>query len=238
LQVLPDTLAARVRDHIQLNTAVTGITRSGGGWSVAFKKEGQPALREHSSVVFAGTAFRLAELSVHCGGLIDTAVFGQIQYPPVASIVLGFQREHVAHPLDGFGMLVPGAEGFNILGTIFSSSLFPNRAPRGTVAVTTYVGGARRPELAGQSESGLVKLVCADLKTILGVRGEPVFTHISVSQRAIPQYTVGYARFKSLMDEVERKAPGFHLAGHFRDGVSLSDSILAGMKVAERIQKA
>jgi protoporphyrinogen oxidase len=73
---------------------------------------------------------------------------GAIHYPPVASVVLGFRREDVAHPLDGFGMLIPQVEGFKILGTLFSSSLFARRAPAGHVTLTTYIGGVRAPELA------------------------------------------------------------------------------------------
>ena len=59
----------------------------------------------------------------------------------------GFRRADVAHPLDGFGMLIPEKEGFNILGALFSSSLFPNRAPEGEVTITCYIGGARAPLL-------------------------------------------------------------------------------------------
>jgi oxygen-dependent protoporphyrinogen oxidase len=53
--------------------------------------------------------------------------------------------------------------------------------------------------------------------------------------RAIPQYNVGYGRYRELMNTVEASAPGLFLAGHYRDGVSLSDSILSGIAVAERV---
>ena len=103
----------------------------------------------------------------------------------VASVVLGFRREHVAHPLDGFGMLIPGVEGFGILGAVFSSSLFPDRAPAGHVTLTAYVGGARHPELALQSEEAMVQLTLKDLRTLLGVNGPPTFQHIAVFKKAI-----------------------------------------------------
>ena len=95
----------------------------------------------------------------------------------MASVVLGFRREDVTHPRDGFGMLIPKIEGFKILGTIFSSSLFPNRAPAGHVLLTSYIGGERQPELASLPPDELVKLVCEDLRVLLGVKGKPVFTH-------------------------------------------------------------
>ena len=46
---------------------------------------------------------------------------------------------------------------------------------------------------------------------------------------------MGYGRYRELMNEIEQKAPGFFLAGHYRDGISLSDSIISGCKIAERV---
>jgi oxygen-dependent protoporphyrinogen oxidase len=132
-------------------------------------------------------------------------------------------------------MLIPKIEGFKILGTIFSSSLFPNRAPTGHLTLTSYVGGERYPELASLPQEKLVELVCDDLRILLGVRGKPVFAHSVFYPRAIPQYNVGFGRFKELMNDIEAKAPGLFLAGHYRDGVSLSDSIVSGCKVVERV---
>jgi protoporphyrinogen/coproporphyrinogen III oxidase len=86
------------------------------------------------------------------------ATLARVYYPPVASVVLGFRRADVAHPLDGFGMLIPEKEGFNILGALFSSSLFPNRAPEGEVTITCYIGGARAPELPLKSREELAAI--------------------------------------------------------------------------------
>ena len=159
------------------------------------------------------------------------------RYPPVASVVLGFRREDVAHSCDGFGMLIPKIEGFKILGTIFSSSLFPNRAPAGHLTLTSYVGGERYPELASLPAERLYVLVCEDLRVLLGVRGQPTFQNCVFYPQAIPQYNVGYGRFKDLMSEIETKAPGLFLSGHYRDGVSLSDSFVSGVNVVERVER-
>jgi oxygen-dependent protoporphyrinogen oxidase len=131
-------------------------------------------------------------------------------------------------------MLIPKVEGFKILGTIFSSSLFPNRAPAGHLTLTSYVGGERFPELASLSSDKLFALTCEDLRVLLGVRGEPTFRHSVFYPRAIPQYNVGYGCFRDLMAEIEGKAPGLFLAGHYRDGISLSDTIVSACNVADR----
>jgi oxygen-dependent protoporphyrinogen oxidase len=246
LQVLPDTLAAQLADAVQLNAPVTRITQTTDGWRVS-----TPAGEtEHRAVIFCGTAKRLAELELHTRTAgtpslfpspahperrLDTAGFGEIRYPPVASVVLGFRREDVTHPCEGFGMLIPKIEGFKILGTIFSSSLFPNRAPAGHVTLTSYIGGERHPELAALPPEQLYELVGKDLGVLLGVRGRPVFQHSVFWPHAIPQYNVGYGHYKDLMSQIERNAPGFFLAGHYREGISLSDSIVSGVNVAERV---
>jgi oxygen-dependent protoporphyrinogen oxidase len=232
LQVLTDTLAAQLEDAVKLNTPVTHLTQTNSTWRVTTPN----GVAEHSSVVYCGTAYRLAEMQVSTQKPLNFSAFSQIRYSPVASVVLGFRREDVAHPCQGFGMLIPKIEGFKILGTIFSSSLFPNRAPAGHVLLSSYVGGERNPELTKLAADDLVKLTCEDLGTLLGVKGKPVFAHTALYPKAIPQYNVGYGKFKELMNEIESNTRGLFFAGHFRDGVALSDSIVAGCNMAGRLE--
>jgi oxygen-dependent protoporphyrinogen oxidase len=132
-------------------------------------------------------------------------------------------------------MLIPKVEGFKILGTIFSSSLFPNRAPAGHLTLTSYVGGERFPELASLPSEKLFALTCEDLRVLLGVKGKPTFQHCVFYPRAIPQYNVGYGRYRAQMSDIEHNAPGLFLAGHYRDGISLSDTIVSACNVADRV---
>ncbi len=236
LQVLTDTLAASLGPALKLNSPVARLEQNTAGWRVTVREQGGETAADHAAVLLAAPAYKLAELALQTPASLSLAPLRDIHYPPVASVVLGFRREDVPHPLDGFGMLVPAVERFSILGTLFSSSLFPNRAPAGHVLLTTYVGGVRAPELALRPEPELVALTVKDLRAILGVRGEPTYQHCVLYAKAIPQYEVGFGRFKDLMDEVEAKAAGVFLAGHFRNGISLGDSILAGHDVAERIR--
>jgi protoporphyrinogen/coproporphyrinogen III oxidase len=230
LQVLTDALAAQV--DVKFNTPVTRLAKDGDTWRVT-TPTGEA---EHGTVVYCGTAYRLAELPIVSDKPVDVSLFSQIRYAPVASVVLGFRREDVAHPCQGFGMLIPKIEGFKILGTIFTSALFPDRAPAGHVLLSSYVGGERYPELAGLAADDLVKITCDDLAALLGVKGKPVFVHTALYPRAIPQYNLGYGKFKDLMNEIESNARGLFFAGHFRDGVSLGDSIVAGCNIAGRIK--
>jgi protoporphyrinogen/coproporphyrinogen III oxidase len=236
LEVLPSTLAAKLGEAPRLKSRVASVTRSDAGW-ILRTEEGHE--EHHAAIIHAGTAHGLAALRLlEREAPVDLFGFSEIRHPPVASVVLGFRREDVAFPCRGFGVLVPGIEKLRILGTIFSSSLFPNRAPAGHLTLTTYVGGERHPELALLPEEELIKTVCKDLERLLGVRGKPTFRHVTLWRKAIPQYNLGFGRQREAMTKLEERLPGLHLAGHYRDGISLADSIVSGWKIAERVEKS
>jgi oxygen-dependent protoporphyrinogen oxidase len=233
LQVLPDTLAAQLGDSLKLNTPVTKLAQIADGWRLTTAC----GEADFGAVIYCGTAYKLAELEIEAENALNLTAFSEINYPPVSAVVLGFRREDVAHSCAGFGMLIPKIEGFKILGTIFSSALFPNRAPTGHLTLTSYIGGARYPELGLLPPEKLEETVLADLRTLLGVKGKPVFTHTKTWPKAIPQYNVGYGKYRQLLNDLEAKASNLFFAGHYRDGVSLGDSIVAGVNIAERVAK-
>ena len=237
LQVLVEALRDALGENIRLHSAVKRVTQTPGGWELAVERDGQTQCHTHAALLFAAPAHRLAKLDFQADCGLNLSPLAAIYHPPVASVVLGFRRDEVAHPLDGFGVLIPQIEGFSILGTLFSSSLFPNRAPAGHVTLTSYVGGCRAPELALRSEDELVEMTLRDLRRLLGVSGQPVFRHHVLYPHAIPQYEVGYGRFKTLMNDIEAKSPGVYFAGHYREGISLGDSIISGHRAAERMRE-
>jgi oxygen-dependent protoporphyrinogen oxidase len=163
------------------------------------------------------------------------AALRDVVYAPVAIVTTGFRREQVRHPLDGFGFLVPEKGQRHILGTLFNSTLFPNRAPDGQVLMTTFVGGMRQPDLVNRDDRELQQLVLDDLHDILGVSGEPEFIHIRRYEKAIPQYLCGHQRFLDLINHVEREFPGLHFATNYRGGISVADCIKQAAEMATRI---
>jgi len=232
LQVLTDTLAASLGDRVKLLTPVGRVSRAGGGWGV--DADGTPGDTVFDAVLFAGSAHSLARMGSPGEGPSPEPL-GEIHYPPVSSLALGFRRGDIAHPLDGFGILIPEVEPFAILGVLFSSSLFPGRAPADHVTLTCFLGGTRRPETATGETGELVETAMRDLRRLVGLTGEPVFVHRSFYEKAIPQYNVGYGKYLRIMDEIEGANPGYFLAGNFRNGISLGNSIVAGDEVATRI---
>jgi oxygen-dependent protoporphyrinogen oxidase len=234
LGVLTGALHSRLGGTVRLHTPIQRIAWAASGWRL-FDKEGDEIPAKHSAVLLTAPAHQLAKIEIDNASRHLLCPLGAIPYPPVTSLALGFRREDVAHPLDGFGMLIPEVEGFHLLGTLFISSLFPGRAPAREVLLTSYLGGARAPQLVLASESQQIELALEDLQKLLGVRGRPTFVHRWTFPKAIPQYEVGFGRFKRMMNELETDHPGLFLAGNFRDGISLGDSIIAGGNAADRL---
>jgi len=234
LQVLIDSLRDHLADEIETSCRIDHLERRGEHWIVETPHHGAA---EFSAVLLALPAHKMAALDIRSAAALDLELLRKVYYPPVATIVLGFKRFDVRHPLDGFGMLIPKKEGFNILGALFSSSLFPNRAPEHEVAITCFIGGARSPNLALRPHEDLFAMAARDLSAILNITGPPTFRHATVYRQAIPQYNLGFEKFRALMADMESKAPGLFVAGHARDGISLSDSIVSGHKIADRISE-
>ncbi|HEY5939825.1 MAG TPA: protoporphyrinogen oxidase, partial [Gemmatimonadales bacterium] len=232
LQEIPDALGRELHSEVRLRSPVTQLRAGPRGWTVgaAFQT---PELFD--AVVYAAPAHSLDEIDLDLAAAERLATLSSILHPPVAVLALGFRRDQVTHPLDGFGFLTPEVERRRVLGVIFSSSLFPDRAPAGHVMLTAFVGGTRDPDFVQADPQTLTARVLDDLRPLLGTRGDPTFRSVQIWPKAIPQYVLGYGRFKEIADDVERRNPGLVLAGTYRDGVSLGDSIGSGEQAATRI---
>lgn len=235
MQTLPDALEASLTGTLRLGCPARLLHRDNERWVL----EAGPDLDTHKqtvdAVVLATPAHALAAMELPAELRRLASGVERVEYPPVSALTLGFRRCDVAHPLDGFGMLIPAVEQRNILGVLFTSSLFPARAPDAHVTITCFVGGARHPALAREHTAALVQRVLPDLQTLIGVRGEPVYVKHMFWPRAIPQYTVGYAAVKSAADAMEVENPGLFLAGNYRNGVSVGDCVAGGQQIAERV---
>lgn len=232
LQELTDALSRELHAEIRLRAPVTQVRAGAKGWTVGAAYQ---TAELYDGVVFAAPAHCVDEIELDfpMGDRIGT--LASINYPPVSVVVLGFRREDVTHPLDGFGFLVPEVERRHVLGVIFSSTLFPGRAPDDHVTLTAFVGGVRNPDLANADQPTIIARVMDDLRALLGATGEPTFRILHLWPKAIPQYDLTYGRFKDIMDEAERRNPGLALAGAYREGVSLGEAIASGEEAAARL---
>jgi oxygen-dependent protoporphyrinogen oxidase len=237
LQELTDTLAAKLpAGAVGLGCEVRSVAPGERArWRVGWRGPQGDSSAEFDSVVAGVPASALAALEIGRDGHRPLAGLAAVEQPPVVSVFLGFRRNQVSHPLDGFGALVPAVERRSILGVIFSSSLFEGRAPQGHVALTALAGGVMQPDVARLPEAELMGRVLGDLGELLGARGEPVFVRRTFWPRAIPQYNLGYDRHLDAIAACERDNPGIFIGGNARDGISLADCLKSGSLLAKRV---
>ena len=239
MQTFPIALGRSIGDDLRLQCAATSVERKsspgeGAGFIVRYRRGGEAGSIESPSVVIAVPAYIAANFVRPFSEPLAGAL-GRISYPPVAEVFLGFPVSAMGRPLDGFGYLVPAREQRSILGTIWSSALFPGRAPAGYVALTTFVGGARQPLIAGLDDGELRRTVGAELRSLMGVKGDPVYVKIVRWEKAIPQYTLGHLELMERIGEIERQVRGLYLCGNYRGGIAVGDCLASGESLARRI---
>lgn len=161
----------------------------------------------------------------------------EIPQAPMCVVHLGYTRQQVGHPLDGFGALISRARGVRTLGVLFSSTLFPGRAPENHVLLTAFIGGRKDPEVLQLNDRDLTAAVLFDIAPLLGINGNPVFHHVTRWPEAIPQYEPGHDRFITACERAESQCPGLHLAGNYRGGISMPDCLLQGINLAAKLSQ-
>jgi oxygen-dependent protoporphyrinogen oxidase len=158
-----------------------------------------------------------------------------IPYPHVSVVCFGYKKEKVGHPLNGFGFLVPHVEGRKILGTLWDSSIFPNRASEGYALLRTMVGGAKSPEIAELDDDKIISMVFDELKPVLSFKTDPDMVRIYRWEKAIPQYLLGHSKKVESLEERLKSYPGLYLTGNAYKGIGINDCVMNGYKLAEEI---
>lgn len=232
LQQLPEKMASHI-ENIYLNHEVKKLQKTKEGWIVKTHSDNFGPYRD---VVFTLPLHKCSKSMLPLKpGQFQT--LSDVRYPPMSSFVLGFKKESIVHPLDGFGFLVPEKENRSILGALFNSTLFTRRAPSGHHLLTVFIGGARQPELASLESDELLTLALHDLKELIGCSDKPVFKKHIYWPNSIPQYEPGYESVLATFDQVENLNPGLHFTGNYRQGISVPDCIKNGMKLGDKLMR-
>jgi len=226
LKTLTDALAKSLGEAL-----VTGVTVESvdsldeeDSWSVKYSTDDGTETIRSDAVIFAIPAYATADL-VESIDSEAAASLNAIPYAKVTMIFSGYNAQDVPIELDGFGYLIPEKEQMNILGTIWTSTIFENRAPDGKVAFTTFVGGARQPEKIDLDEAQLIDEMKADFATLMGIQADPETIYLRKWPKAIPQYTPGHLEREAAMDRFEESHPGLFISGNHRGGISVADCI-------------
>ncbi|XP_042438455.1 protoporphyrinogen oxidase, mitochondrial-like isoform X1 [Zingiber officinale] len=250
MQTLTDKLCEEVGvGNVQLNSKVLSLCCSYSGsspltnWSISYgANDGKNAVKKDQpfdAVIMTAPLRNVQEMKFMKGKnkfMLD--FLPKINYLPLSVLITSFKKDTVKKPLEGFGVLVPSKEqknGLKTLGTLFSSMMFPDRAPSDQYLYTTFVGGSRNKDLAGASVDELKEIVASDLRKLLGTDGQPTFVKHIYWRNAFPLYDLDYDLVIKAIEKMEANLPGLFYAGNHRDGLSVGKAITSGVKAADRV---
>lgn len=218
---LTQRLEQRYRGNIQTSAKVTSLRRIDQHYQIETSMTGTHTAR---AVIIAVPSYAAASILATLSPPLAEVVNG-IPYAPIAVVCTGFARSSVQHDLNGFGFVVPRVEGPRLLGSIWTSSIFADRAPHDFVQFRTMIGGDGDSMVAALSEQELIDLSLKELAPIIGLSGRPAVTRVYRWSRGIPQYKIGHQKRMSRIVEILQSSPGLQLIGNAYSGVGLNDCV-------------
>lgn len=230
---MPKALSASLGGVVRTGIVVRRVQPVPGGFMVDAGSAGRLQAR---SVVLATQPHVAAQLLEDVDQGVAAAA-GGIPAPPLAVVFLGYRRHQVEHPLDGLGFLTPVCERRAITGALFCSTMFPGRAPDGSIAIAGYFGGARAPDLGSLAPEALVDLARQEFRDLLGARGEPVVARVRHWPLGLPQYGIGHGKVTGALDELSHRVPGLFVVGNYLRGVSAADCLGVARETAVRVDR-
>jgi len=231
LGAMPKALSSDLGVAVRTNIAVRRIEPVPGGFMVDAGSAG----RFRARTVVLATQPHVAAQFLEDVDQGAAAAAGGISAPPLAVVFLGYWRNQVEHPLDGLGFLTPVREKRAVTGALFCSTMFPGRAPDGSVAITGYFGGARAPHLGSLAPEALIDLAREEFQDLLGAHGEPVVARVRHWPLGLPQYGIGHGKATAALDELTDRVPGLFVVGNYLHGVSAADCLGVAREVASRV---
>ncbi len=219
-QTLTNALADRIGDRLALGVSVQSISAKAGSY-ILHTSDGDI---ESDIVVLASPAYTSAEIMNDLDSEISD-LLAAIPYPHVSVVCFGYKTDNVARSLDGFGFLIPAKERKNILGTLWDSSVFPNRASEGYALLRSMTGGAKHPEIADMDDDKVMNMVLDELKPVMGLKTDPEMANIYRWDRAIPQYLLGHSFKLDLIYKKLKNHAGLYLTGNAYNGIGINDCV-------------
>ncbi|MBF0590283.1 MAG: protoporphyrinogen oxidase, partial [Magnetococcales bacterium] len=214
---------------------VVGLTRLESGWQVAWQQSGESGHHQAEHLIMALPASAAAGLirpmSEQAADLLE-----DISYAPIATLAVGHTQKQVGHPLNGFGFLIPRREKIRLLGGLFSSTLFKDRAPEGRTLITAFMGGTMDQGFEDLSDDAVLGQMLLDLSQTLKIDGEADFAHLTRYERAIPQYVMGHGQRLAKLDQtLDEACPGLIHRANWSGGVSVADCVLNAERCAQSL---
>lgn len=228
------TAAEHLAGRIRFGVRATAISaRRGGGFEVQTSNGGAYTAR---AVVVAVPAFAAARMCESLDARLGGALEG-IAYAGLTVLCTGFRRDKVHHDLNGFGFLVPRVEQRRVLGCLWDSSLFPNRAPEAYVLFRSMFGGFTDPEAVSLSEGRLLEYFDQEVRPLIRAEGAPELVRVYRHERGIPQYLLGHGTRLRAIESAEEHFPGLIFSGNAYRGIGLNDCVLSAHRAVEHVAR-
>ncbi|RYY20189.1 MAG: protoporphyrinogen oxidase [Cytophagaceae bacterium] len=238
VQALTDALAARLT-HYHPGQAITAVSDEQAG---DINQPGTPAYRlaistqpsplTYSHLALAVPAYAAAELlrPLHPAA---AAALAAVRYPPMTLVYSAYDQAAVTHPLVGFGALNPQVEGTYSAGSIWTSSIFPDRVPAGQVLFTSFVGGAQFARQAQEPAAAQLAAVHHELGRLYGIVGAPRWQGRHYWPRSIPQFDQHLAAARAAVAPLA--AQGIVAVANWQAGVSVPDCVKYARQLSARL---
>ncbi|NUN09470.1 MAG: protoporphyrinogen oxidase [Ignavibacteriaceae bacterium] len=233
MQSFPKAIAAKLGERVITLADVTSVVKEGEKYKVTYNNAGSEKHIVCDVVISTLPAYVASKLFSPMDPELANHL-DAIYYPPVMVVYLGFNKNAVGRELDGFGFLIPEKEEKSFLGAIWSSVLFPARAPEDTASFTLFIGGSRNASLFNEDKGLVAERAISEFMEIMKIIEEPVYKSMRFWNKAIPQYNIGYIEHERYADEFEKNNKGIILSGNFRGGISVGDCIKNSDLVAKK----
>lgn len=232
LTEIVETLRQRLLETTLITgNAVETVTPANGGYELVTEGGGDWYA---DAVILATPAFAAAEMI----SSVDPALaqtLNDIPYVSTATVSVAYPLSNVPHPLDGYGYVIPRAEGRDVLACTWTSSKFPHRAPEGYALLRVFVGRAGQEEALENDDGDLLKIVRAELARTLGITTPPMFHRIFRWPDSMPQYNLGHIKRLERIENRLASHPGLFVAGAAFRGIGIPDCINSGEQAARGV---
>ncbi len=159
----------------------------------------------------------------------------EIEHSSSGLVALGFPETQLTKALNGYGYVVPRAEGRDITAMTWVSSKWSGRAPAGQALVRVFLGRTGREAVLQLEDADLIKLAIAEMREVLGLRIEPTLTRVQRWELAMPQYVIGHRERVSRIESGVAAMPGLAITGTMLRGVGIPDVISSARSAADKV---
>ncbi len=189
---------------------------------------------EAEAVILATPAYATAYLVVGLDPEMAQALKG-IPYASTVTVSVAYPLKDIPRPLNGYGYIIPRAEGRSILACTWTSTKFPHRAPDGYGLIRAFIGRAGDDEVIKRSDEELLTMVRDELREVLGITAAPIVQRIFRWPKAMPQYTLGHLDRLAVIEQRLAQHPGLFVAGNAYRGIGIPDCIASGEQAADQV---